>query len=128
MKDKELKRLSRAELLELLLAQTKEAERLARKLEKAEQMLADRQLQINKSGDIAQAALAVNGVMEAAQAAAQQYLDNIIRMEQETRLRCKKILDDAQQAAQQIRQEGKKSSAADQDLIGEIYALLGDNT
>lgn len=128
MKDKELKRLSRAELLELLLAQTKEAERLARKLEKAEQMLADRQLQINKSGDIAQAALAVNGVMEAAQAAAQQYLDNIIRMEQETRLRCKKILDDAHQAAQQIQQEGKKSSAADQDLIGEIYALLGDNT
>ena len=128
MTDKELKRLSRTELLELLLAQTKEAERLARKLEKAEQMLADRQLQINKAGDIAQAALAVNGVMEAAQAAAQQYLDNIIRMEQETRLRCKKILDDAQQAAQQIRQEGKKSSAADQDLIGEIYALLGDNT
>ena len=106
MTDKELKRLSRAELLELLLAQTKETERLARELEKAEQMLADRQLQVKEAGDIAHAALAVNGVMEAAQAAAQQYLDNIIRMEQETRLRCKKTLDDAHLAAQQIQQEG----------------------
>ena len=110
MTDKELKRLSRAELLELLLAQTKETERLARELEKAEQMLADRQLQVKEAGDIAHAALAVNGVMEAAQAAAQQYLDNIIRMEQETRLRCEKILSDARQAAEQIQQEGKNIS------------------
>lgn len=118
---------SRAELLELLLAQTKESEQLARELEKAQEMLTDRQLQVKKAGDIAQAALAINGVMEAAQAAAQQYLDNIIRMEQETRLRCEKMLRDARQAAEQIQRESKnttKPSSADQHLFSEIYALL----
>ena len=99
MTEKELKKLSRAELLELLLIQTRETERLTRQLEKAEKMLTDRQLRLDKAGDIAQAALAINGVMEAAQAAARQYLDNIARMEEETRLRCEKLLEDARRAA-----------------------------
>ena len=63
MTEKELKRLSRSELLELLLAQTKEAERLEKKLEKAERMLSDRRLQLEKAGDIAHAALEINGVI-----------------------------------------------------------------
>jgi len=87
MTEKELKRLSRAELLELLLIQTRETEQLRRKLEKAEAALADRQLRLSNAGDLAQAVLSINGVMEAAQAAAQQYLDNIIQMEQEARIR-----------------------------------------
>ena len=72
MKQKELKRLTRAELLEMLLAQTQESERLRERLETAQAKLADRDLKIAQSGDLAQAALAVNGVMEAAQAAAKQ--------------------------------------------------------
>ena len=129
MTDKELKRLNRSELLELLLIQTKETERLAKRLEKAEKMLADRQLQLEKAGDIAHAALAVNGVMEAAQKAAQQYLDNIARMEQETKLRCEKILNQAQQAAVASARVGGKTAGmpvSDQELIREVYALLND--
>jgi len=129
MTEKELKKLSRAELLELLLIQTKETERLAKRLEKAEKMLSDRQLQIEKAGDIAHAAMEINGVMEAAQAAAQQYLDNVARMEQETKLRCEKMLSDARQTAAQILQGNAKlpkAATTDQDLIGEIYALLDD--
>lgn len=129
MTEKELKRLSRSELLELLLIQTKETERLSKRLEKAETMLADRQLRLEKAGDIAHAALDINGVMEAAQAAAQQYLDNIARMEQETAQKCEKMLSDARQAAAQILKEAKKAPKAampELDLIGEIYALLDD--
>ena len=92
MTEKELKRLSRSELLELLLLQTRERERLERQLEEAEQRLADRQLRLEKAGDIAQAALQINGVMEAAQAAARQYLENIERMERDTKLRCNELL------------------------------------
>ena len=66
MNEKELRRLSRAELLELLLEQTKEAERLRAKLIKAEEMLSDRELRMDNAGDIAHAALEINGVMEAA--------------------------------------------------------------
>lgn len=129
MKEKELKRLNRAELLDLLLVQTKEAERLRKRLEQAEQELADRQLQVEKAGDLAHAVLEVNGVMEAAQAAAQQYLDNIRRMEQETRLRCEKMIADAQKEAAGISAGAPKkanTSNSENNLIQEIYDLLDE--
>lgn len=122
MTDKELKRLSRAELLELLLIQTKETERLTKKLEKAEKMLVDRQLRMEKAGDIAQAALAVNGVMEAAQAAAQQYLDNIARMEKETAARCEKMLIAARREAARILKEAREAAAVSRPRTGTVRA------
>jgi len=116
MTDKELKRLSRSELLELLLIQTKETERLAKRLEKAEAMLSDRQLQMEKAGDIAHAVLEINGVMEAAQAAAQQYLDNVKRMDAEASQRAEKLMNNAREEIDRswreielARQEIKKS-------------------
>lgn len=129
MTDKELKKLNRAELLELLLVQTREAERLRKRLESAEAALSDQQLKVQKAGDLAHAALEINGVMEAAQAAAQQYLDNIVRMEQETRLQCEKMLEDARKQAQQIRESAPKADDAantEHTLIEEIYDLLGN--
>lgn len=126
MTEKELKRLSRAELLELLMIQTRETERLQKKLEQAEKELSDRNLRMKEAGNIAQAALEINGVMEAAQAAAQQYLDNIVRMEQETAQRCEKMLRYARQEASRTLREANRIPE-DQDLIGEINALLGDN-
>jgi hypothetical protein len=103
MTHKELKRLSRAELLELLLIQTRETEKLRGQLEAAHQKLQDRQIAIEESGDLAQAVLAVNGVMEAANAAAQQYLLNMEAMEAETRARCEKMLEEARAEAELIR-------------------------
>lgn len=103
MTDKELKKLSRAELLELLLMQTKEVERLREKLAKAESLLSERYLHILEAGNLAEAVLKINGVMEAAQAAAQQYIDNITLMEQETKQRCQAMLDQAREEAQHIR-------------------------
>ncbi|MEE0060343.1 MAG: DNA repair protein [Acutalibacteraceae bacterium] len=85
MDDKKLKRLSRAELLELLFFQTKETERLQERVKELEAQLADKQLRIKEAGNLAQAVLEVNRVIEIAQAAADQYLENAARMEQEAR-------------------------------------------
>ena len=49
MADKDLKRLSRTELLELLLQQTRERERLEQKLEEVQRQLADRQIRLEKA-------------------------------------------------------------------------------
>ena len=96
---KELKKLNRAELLELLLVQTKEMERLREELKQAREELTQRRLKLEEAGNIAAAALAVNGVMEVAQAAARQYLENMAAMEAETREKCEKILADARRQA-----------------------------
>ena len=107
MTDKDLKRLSRTELLELLLEQTRERERLEKRLEEVERQLADRQIRLEKAGDIAHAALEINGVMEAAQAAARQYLHNVEKLEKETRQRCEQMLTRARVEALEIRSKAK---------------------
>lgn len=80
MTDKELKRLSRAELLELLLAQMEENEKLSRKLQEAETALENRRIEIEAAGTMAEAALRINGVFEAVDQAAKQYLENVKRV------------------------------------------------
>jgi hypothetical protein len=84
MTAKELKRLRRSDLLEMLLELSKENQALRQELAKARQQLQDRTIRIQESGSLAEAALRLNGVFEAAQAACQQYEENL-------RLRCQEL-------------------------------------
>lgn len=102
MTERELKKLSRSDLLELLLVQTKENELLKKKLEETEKALEERQLRLVRVGTLAEAMVEVNHVMEAAQAAADQYLENIAVMEAEAKARCEDMVRAAQKEAQQI--------------------------
>lgn len=77
MTDKELKRLKRIDLLELLIAQTRENDRLRAQLQETQERLAAKELILAQSGSIAEAALRLNGVFEAAQSAADQYLASV---------------------------------------------------
>lgn len=109
MTDKELQKLGRRELLQLLLQQAKESERLGRQLAESEERLHQleetyerlrgrldnkdaqirelkatlrserekREIDMEDVGSIAEAALKLNGVFEAAQRAADQYLQSI---------------------------------------------------
>ena len=81
MTDRQLKKLSRAELLELLLEQMDRCARLEQELEQAKRELQDRQIRINNAGSIAQVALALNGVFEAADRAAKEYLENVKKLQ-----------------------------------------------
>ena len=103
MTDKDLKKMSRTELLELLLEQTKEVERLREKLLTAESLLSDRHLRVEFAGNLAEAVLSVNGVMDAAQKAADQYLFNIKQMEELTRQHCEQLIRSATEDAARIR-------------------------
>ena len=77
MTDKELASLKRNELLELLLMQTRRVRELERENEELKAALEDRRILIEQSGSLAEASLKLNKVFEAAQAAADQYLENI---------------------------------------------------
>ena len=77
MTEKEFRKLSRLELLEILTEQSRRIEELSQKLEETEKKLQSRKLQIEKAGSIAEASLQLNRVFEAAQAAADQYLENV---------------------------------------------------
>lgn len=83
MTDQKLKKLSRAELLELLLEESRENERLRGQLKKAKELLASKTIKIENAGSIAEAALALNDMFDAAQKAADQYLENVRRLAEE---------------------------------------------
>ena len=80
MTDKELRKLSRAELLEMLILQIERNEELEAELKKVKTELRNRAITIENAGSLAEAALQINGVFEAADRAAKQYLRNVQRM------------------------------------------------
>lgn len=107
MTDKQLKKLNRSELLEIMLEQSKEIDRLEQELEETKAALAERNLKIESCGSIAEAAAEVNALFKSAQRAADMYLLNVQRIcaekaeaagrsrEWETELRSMSIREDA---------------------------------
>lgn len=77
MTERELKRLKRTDLIGLLLDLTRENEQLKSELEETRAKLESREIMIEESGSLAQAAMELNGVFKAAQEACEQYIYNI---------------------------------------------------
>lgn len=108
MTEKELQKLTRQDLLELLLEAERENDALRREVETLRSEAADKRLLLDKVGSIAEAALLLNGVFSSAQAAADQYVMNVKRVcdEKSDRVRqASDIVQKAQQEAKQLREE-----------------------
>ena len=116
MTEKEIRRLTRAELLEMLIRQSQELQRAQKELKAAREALRSRQIALEEAGSIAEASLRLNGVFEAAQNACKQYMENIETLsrrqeavceqrEQESRKKAEELLKEAQAEADQTVQE-----------------------
>lgn len=143
--DRSLQRLKRGELLELLLEQSKENEELRQQVEsltqnitQLEEKLADRTIEVEKAGTIAEAAFKLNGVYAAAEAAAQQYLDNLkllykreekncVQKEAETEAYVKKMLAEAEfNCEEKCRQTESKCVAMELETEERCHAMKED--
>lgn len=102
MNQKELKRLSRGDLLEMMLSLSKENEHLRKELHQARTRLEDRTIAVENSGSLAEAALNLNGVLQAAQAACDQYTLNIRGRADELLAQAQEKLDGADARGQEI--------------------------
>lgn len=122
MTEKELKRLSRADLLEMLIDQSEELQKMRESLHKAETELAERKIAIDEAGSIAEAALRLNGVFEAAQASCEQYMENIRTLssrqeeisrqrEEDSVLKAAAMLDETQKHCAAMESETKEKCA-----------------
>ena len=123
MTDYELRKLKREDLLELLIAQSRENEALRAKLDQASKELSSRRIALEQAGSIAEAALQLNGVFEAAQNAAAQYLENIqrlsgeqesicVRMDAEARAKADKLLTETETACRRMESEMREKCDA----------------
>ena len=110
MTEKELKKLNRYQLLELLIIQTERADKLQTALEEAEQRLNDQEINISTLGSIADASLHLKGVFGAAQDAADMYINA------------------AKKRAEAIEEEAhKKGAAIIMQALEEARRIKGEN-
>lgn len=77
MTEKDLKKLSRLELIDIIYELQKRLIESEKESAALKDRLKDRELRISSSGSIAEAAIKLNGVFESAQAAADQYLQSV---------------------------------------------------
>ena len=106
MTDKELRKLGRVALLEMLVDMGKKNEALEKENESLKKLQEDKRIQIQNAGSIANAALELNKVFESVQAAADQYLLNVKQLqeneEKQVMEQANTILEEAQSKAQSL--------------------------
>lgn len=111
MTEKDLKKLNRQDLLILLAEQTERVNDLEEKLRKAEKKLEERQLSINESGTLAEAALKLSGVFQAADDAVATYVENIKLLNDRQATVCRDMEAVSKRNAEKIVQDAEKEAA-----------------
>ena len=114
MTEKELKKLNRYQLLDMLIIQTERANHLQKQLEAAQEKLDSREVELTVMGSIAEASLHLGGVFEAAQNAADIYLnaakERAAAMEADAARKAEEILNNAQWQANELLQEADREA------------------
>ena len=109
MTDKELKRLSRPQLIEIIYQLQLKQEELIAENEKLSEELKDRRIHIDEAGNLADAVLVLHNVMQTAQEAAAHYLEEMqIRADSERQ----QILSDAEAEAAAVLERAKREAEA----------------
>ena len=102
MIEKDLKKLNREEILEIMIQVSKENSRLHEEVEELEGKLSERQLKMTDCGSLAEACLKINDVLAKADAAAKLFLEN---------LKFHRIKDDLDEVTSGILLEAEEKSA-----------------
>ena len=129
MTDKEFKRLSRSQLIDIIYQLQLKQDELTAENERLLQALDDKRLRVSKAGNIAEAALEIHNVMQAAQEAAEHYVEEIKtrvdreyqRILKEAEDKAAAIVEKAQQEADEMIAQAKKENL-DLDLV--VGAIL----
>lgn len=108
MTDKELRKLSRAELLEMLIAEMEENEALRNKLTKVSKKLSERTVKSDEPGSMAEIAMKMTGVFKSADEAAALYLNSIKEMTEEQKDICWKMAEDAKAESKAMKEESNR--------------------
>ena len=108
MTDKEFKRLNRAQLIDIIYQFQLQVDKLTEQNRELERDLADKRLRLSNAGNIADAALEINNCFCSAQNAAEQYLNEIKAIREETEAERQRILEEARAEAVKIIADAKK--------------------
>ncbi len=108
MTDKEIRKLNRLELLELMVTISEENENLRKKMGTLQKQLDEREISLDSAGSIAEASLSLSGVFDAAQDAADRYLENIKEINRSAVKEAERMMADTKKECLEMEQEAKK--------------------
>jgi cell division septum initiation protein DivIVA len=108
MTEKKLRSLGKTDLLRIMHMQEDEIERLSAKNSELEGRLKDRRIMLEKAGSIAEASIAISGVLQAAQESANLYIESLRVMESELTQR----ENDVNRRAEEIIRNAEQRAAA----------------
>lgn len=120
MVNKELKKLNRRELVDLIYQMKKNEDEMQERIIALEKALEERRIHLSKAGSIAEAAMQLTDVFSAAQSTADLYLREIAFMKEEAQKECDKMIEDAKKKVEEIMADGKKQH----DALAERYQIL----
>ena len=110
MNNKDLKKLSRRELVEIIYQMKKNEQKMQERMDELQAALDDKRIRVSEAGSIAAVAASINGLMAAAQATADLYLSEIAYRKAEAERECATLIEDAKQTAARIRSEGSETT------------------
>ena len=105
---KELKKLSRRELVDVIYQLKKNEQQLQEKIAVLEETVQEKRIRISVAGSIAESAMDITNVFSTAQTAADLYLQEISHMKEDTEKECAKMVEDAGKKVEQMLSDGKK--------------------
>lgn len=108
MISKELKHLSRRELVDIIYQLKRNEQEMQDEIESLKNELQDKRIRLSNAGSVADAAVAVTNVFSTAQMAADLYLQEISLMKEETEKECAKKIQDAEKKVKEIFADGEK--------------------
>lgn len=108
MVSKELRKLSRRELIDIIYQMKKNEQQMQEEITSLQEALQEKRIRISTAGSIAEAAVSVTNVFSAAQKTADLYLQEISCMKEETEKECAKKIEEANRTVAKILSDGKK--------------------
>ena len=108
MISKELKRLSRRELVDIIYQLKKNEQDMQEEIESLKTELQDKRIRISTAGSIADAAMSVTNVFSTAQMTADLYLREISCMREDAEKECAKKIEEAEKRVRDILDDGEK--------------------
>ena len=112
MLNKELSKLSRRELMDIIYQMKKNEQQMQEELASLRESLEEKRIRLSEAGSVAEAAVSVSNVFSAAQMSADLYLQEVARMREDTEKECERMVAEAEQTVAKTLAEGEKQYAA----------------
>ena len=127
MVNKELKKLSRRELVDIIYQMKKNEEQLLEEINALKIALEDRRIRLSEAGSIAEAAAAMTNLFSTAQETADLYLREIASMKADAEQECRNMIDEAKKMVSRFWGSGNMTDFSLAENLNRYYGTFGNN-